>query len=217
MSATATPAKPALRGVSHLVAFGVALVAGPWLVVQGATTTARVSAGVYAVGLAALFGCSALFHCGTWSGRRHQRLRLLDRSSIFSFVAGTFTPLSALAFGPGAARVVVIPIWVGAVAGIAITWGWADAPPRAAAAPPIVVGAAALLAMVVAAATLSPGRSALLGGGTVLYALGGVTFARKRPDPVPQIFGYHEVFHALVIVAAICHYVLILELVQRAT
>jgi hemolysin III len=208
------PVKPALRGVSHLVAFFVALVAGPILVAQATTNLARVTTSVYAVSLVALFGCSALLHRGNWSDAQRRWLRRLDHSTIFLFIAGTYTPVTALSLDTGLARLILVTVWLGAIAGIGVTMFWIDAPRWITAGCYVVVGWVALLAIVPLWSALGPARFALLAGGGLLYTLGAVVYARKKPDPVPHVFGYHEVFHALVIAAVICHYVLITELVR---
>ena len=206
--------KPTLRGVSHLIAFFVALVAGPVLVVQATTSTARVTSAIYAVTLVALFGCSALLHRGHWSARARPWFRRLDHSTIFLFIAGTYTPVSALSLATGLAQLVLSAVWIGALAGVAITVFWIDAPRWITAGSYVVVGWIAVLAIPALWSALGGGRMALLAGGGALYTVGAVVYARKRPDPIPRVFGYHEVFHALVIAAVICHYALIVTLVR---
>jgi hemolysin III len=210
----AAPAKPALRGVSHLVAFFVALVAGPVLVAQATTTVARVTSTIYAITLVALFGCSALLHRVNWSDRTRPWFRRLDHSTIFIFIAGTYTPVSALSLDSGLATVVLIAVWIGALAGVGVTIFWLHAPRWVTAACYVAVGWIAVVALPALWSALGPGEFALLAGGGILYTVGAVVYAKKRPDPVPAVFGYHEVFHALVIAAVICHYVLITDLVR---
>jgi hemolysin III len=208
------PVKPSLRGMSHLVAFFVALVAGPVLVAQATTPTARVTTTIYALSMVALFGCSALLHRGNWSDRTRPWFRRLDHSMIFVFIAGTYTPVSALSLDSGLATMVLVAVWIGAAAGVLVTVFWIDAPRWVTAACYIVVGWIAVLAIPALWSALGPAKFALLAGGGILYTLGAVVYARKRPDPVPHVFGYHEVFHALVIAAVICHYALITALVR---
>jgi hemolysin III len=222
MSATATPpprhdaepATPRLRGVSHQVGFFASLVFGPALVVAATTPLARITAAVYAVSLAALFGCSALLHRGTWSPRVRPWIRRLDHSMIFVFIAGTYTPVTALTLDADWARIILTVVWVGAAVGVAVTVFWIDAPRFVTAACYLVVGWIAVLALPQLWTALGPARFGLLVLGGVLYSLGAVVYARKKPDPVPEVFGYHEVFHALVVAAVICHYVLIASLVR---
>jgi hemolysin III len=209
------PVKPRWRGASHLVAFFVALIAGPVLVAQATTSLARVTATVYAVSLIALFGCSALLHRFNWSPRTLPTFRRIDHSMIFVFIAGTYTPVSLLSLSSGAARLVLIAVWTGAVAGVAITVFWIDAPRWVTAASYVVVGWIAVLAIPALWSALGAGQFALLAAGGVLYTLGSAVYASRRPDPIPHVFGYHEVFHALVIAAVACHYVLITQLVRE--
>lgn len=209
---TATPVsvtKPSLRGVSHLVAFFVALVAGPLLVVGASSSLARWTTSIYAVSLIALFGCSALLHRGHWSDRTRPWFRRLDHSMIFVFIAGTYTPVTALSLDGGFARLILTAVWIGAVAGVAVTVFWIDSPRWVTSGCYIAVGWIAVLAIPALWSSLGPARFALLAGGGLLYTVGAVVYARKRPDPIPAVFGYHEVFHALVIAAVICHYTLI--------
>ena len=210
-----TGGKPRLRGVSHLVAFFVALVAGPLLVAGATTSLARITATIYAASLIALFGCSALLHRVNWSTRALPTFRRLDHSMIFVFIAGTYTPVSALSLSSGTARLIIIAVWAGAIAGVLITVFWIDAPRWVTAGWYVAVGWIAVLAIPALWSALGPGQFALLAVGGVLYTLGSAVYASKRPDPVPHVFGYHEVFHALVITAVICHYILISQLVRE--
>lgn len=206
--------KPRLRGVSHLVAFFVALVAGPALVLAATSDLARWTTSVYAVSLVALFGCSALLHRGHWSDRTRPWFRRLDHSMIFVFIAGTYTPVSALSLDGDVARLILTAVWLGALAGVGVTVFWIDSPRWVTSGCYIVVGWIAVLAIPALWSAVGPGRFALLAGGGVLYTIGAVVYARKRPDPIPAVFGYHEVFHALVIAAVLCHYTLITTLAR---
>lgn len=222
MSATATPeprhdaepVKPRLRGVSHQIGFFASLVFGPALVIAATTPLARVTATVYALSLAALFGCSALLHRGHWSPTVRPWIRRLDHSMIFVFIAGTYTPVTALSLDSDWARIILAVVWVGAAAGVLVTLFWLDAPRFVTAGCYLVVGWIAVLALPQLWSSLGPARFGLLVAGGVLYSVGAVVYARKRPDPVPDVFGYHEVFHALVVAAVVCHYVLIASLVR---
>ena len=207
--------KPLLRGISHLVAFFVALAAGPTLVALADTTSERVTASIYSVSLAAMFGCSALLHRVNWSPRWVPWFRRLDHSTIFLFIAGTYTPMVVLGLPEGTARLILVTVWLGAAAGIAIAIFWIDAPRWVAAGSYVAVGWVALLAIPSLWNALTIGQFVLLVGGGVLYTLGSVVYARKQPDPSPLVFGFHELFHALVVAAVVLHYVLILNLVRR--
>jgi hemolysin III len=208
------PPRPRLRGVSHQVAFFVSLVLGPTLVVVASTPLARVVTGIYAACLAALFGCSALLHRGDWSPTAHPWMRRLDHSMIFVFIAGTYTPVVALSLSNNQTVRILVAVWVGAAAGVLVTVFWVEAPRWVTAACYLVVGWIALLALPDLWSSLSATQFGLLTVGALLYSVGAVVYARKRPDPRPEVFGYHEVFHALVIAAVICHYVLIASLAR---
>lgn len=208
--------KPRLRGVSHELAFMVSLILGPVLVASAATPTARASTAIYALCLAALFGCSALLHRGDWSPRAHPWMRRLDHSMIFVFIAGTYTPVAALSLPTQTAMRIITAAWMGALAGVAVTVFWIGAPRWITTACYLGVGWIAAIAIPQLWRDLDANQFALLAIGGGLYSLGAVVYAQKRPDPWPQAFGYHEVFHALVIAAVACHYVLITGLARSA-
>jgi hemolysin III len=195
--------------MSHHVAFYVALVMGPILIVGADSPLARVVTSIYTVCLAALFGFSALLHRGNWSPAVRPWVRRLDHSTIFVFIAGTYTPVVALSLPTETAWRILVAAWVGAAIGVAVTVFWIDAPRWVTVACYLGVGWIALLALPQLWRDLGGPLFALLAAGGVLYSLGAVVYARKRPDPWPDTFGYHEVFHALVITAVMCHYVLI--------
>jgi len=211
---TGTSVRPRLRGVSHQIAFFVSLVLGPALVFSATTPVARVVSAIYAVCLAALFGCSALLHRGNWSPTTRPWMRRLDHSTIFIFIAGTYTPVVALSLDHDQAVWILSAVWIGAAAGVVVTMFWIHAPRWVTTACYLAVGWVALLALPSLWSSLGPSRFALLACGGLLYTAGAVVYARQRPDPWPESFGFHEIFHALVIGAVICHYVLIWSLVH---
>jgi hemolysin III len=204
--------RPRWRGISHQVAFFVSLVLGPALVLSATTSMARTVTAIYAVCLAALFGCSALLHRGDWSPTVRPWLRRLDHSTIFVFIAGTYTPVAALSLDHDQAVWILTAVWIGAMAGVTVTLFWIHAPRWVAAACYLAVGWIAVLALPSLWSSLGTTRFALLACGALLYTVGAVVYARQRPDPWPDTFGFHEVFHALVIAAVICHYILIWSL-----
>jgi len=213
MSSTVTtppPAvvKPRLRGVSHQVAFFVALVAGGALVVAATGTAAKLGCAVYAVSLANLLGTSALYHRPTWSVRARARMRRLDHSAIFVLIAGTYTPL-ALTLPSETARMMLGVAWVGAAIGVARALFWINAPKWVVAVLALTMGWLALLYLPTIGRVAGAPVLWWMGAGGVLYSLGALAYAFRRPDPWPRVFGYHEVFHALVIAAAVCHFVAI--------
>jgi hemolysin III len=188
--------KPRLRGVFHQWAFFAAVAAGVVLVVLADGLRERLATWVYAAALAAMFGASAVYHRVDWrTPARRAWARRLDHSTIFLFIAGTYTPFALLAFEGVLAPVVLVAVWSGAVLGLAVNLCWIDAPKW--------IGAIAYLAVGwvgVAAAVL-----VLVGG--LLYTLGAVIYTMQRPDPFPLTFGYHELFHVLVIAAAVVQFV----------
>lgn len=213
MSSTVTtppPAvvKPRLRGVSHQVAFFVALVAGGALVAAATGTAAKLGCAVYAVSLANLLGTSALYHRPTWSVRARARMRRLDHSAIFVLIAGTYTPL-ALTLPAETARMMLGVAWVGAAIGVARALFWINAPKWVVAVLALTMGWLALLYLPTIGRVAGAPVLWWMGAGGVLYSLGALAYAFRRPDPWPRVFGYHEVFHALVIAAAVCHFVAI--------
>jgi hemolysin III len=198
--------KPRWRGVSHLVAFGVSLLTGPLLVLEAPTLTARLLLGVYGLSLSSLFGVSALYHGPNWSPRVRQWLRKLDHATIFLAIAGTYTAIAGLALPGGTAWPVLTVVWVGALAGAALQLVRGLGRRWLSAGPYLALGWVALTVTPQLAETLGYGGFMLLLAGALLYSTGAVVYARKRPDPRPLVFGYHEVFHLLVIAAAAAHY-----------
>ena len=194
--------KPRLRGVSHQYAFYVAVAAGAVLVVLAQGAQARVAVAVYALSLCAMFGASALYHRIDWPPRPSVWMRRLDHAMIYVLVAGTYTPFALLVLAPALGWTLLGIVWAGALAGVALSLVWIDAP--RALTRPAVRRPRLARARRAAAAWNRVGAMAvaLLATGGLLYTLGAVVYARRRPDPAPRVFGYHEVFHVLVIAAA---------------
>ena len=200
--------KPRLRGVSHQWAFFVALVAGITLVVAAPSGRATFAAVVYAVSVAAMFGASALYHRVDWRSLAARRwMRRLDHSMIYLLIAGTYTPFALLLLEGGLARAVLIAVWGGALLGIGLKMLWPDTPKWLTAAVYVTLGWVAVIAFPELARELGVTGMALVVGGGVLYTAGAVVYALRRPDPVPAVFGYHEIFHVLVIAAAALQFV----------
>ena len=199
-------ARPRLRGVSHQYAFFAALAFGALLVVGASGASERAAAAVFAGALAAMFGVSALYHRVTWRPRTRRWMRRLDHAAIFLLIAGTYTPFGLLALS-GAWRWTVLPIvWGGALAAIVLKLAWVDGPKWLTAVLGIALGWAGVVALPQLVDHAGWAGIALLGAGGLLYTGGAVVYAMRRPDPVPAVFGYHELFHALVIAAAACQY-----------
>ena len=201
--------KPRLRGVSHQYAFFVALAAGAALVVLVRGGQARAAVAVYALSLCAMFGASALYHRIDWSPGPHAWLRRLDHSMIFVLVAGTYTPFALLVLAPALGWAVLGVVWGGALAGVVISLVWIDAPRWLTAVLYVALGWVSIVMMPQLWDRAGVLAVALLATGGVLYTVGAVVYARRRPDPFPRSFGYHEVFHLLVVAAAACQYVAI--------
>jgi hemolysin III len=202
------PATPILRGVSHAVAFWFALAAALLLVIV-APGDARVPALVYGVGLCALFAISGLYHRWRWDRRWRPLLRRLDHSTIFVFIAASWTPLALLLLSGPTRTIVVLGVWCSAVGGVVLSVAWISAPRALVAASYVAVGSVAVAALPRLLERLSATPIVLLGLGGLLYCIGACVYAFKRPDPWPSTFGFHEVFHSLVILAAASHFVAI--------
>lgn len=197
--------KPVLRGVLHEICFGVAISAGFLLVMAAPGSAAKLGCGLYAASLATLFGVSALYHRPSWPERARARLRRLDHSAIFVLIAGTCTPLALTLPAPLGGRMLAIA-WAGAGLGIARALFLPRARRWVVVLLAVVLGWAAAAYLPALRAMNGLAVTALLALGGALYSLGALAYALRRPDPWPRVFGYHEVFHALVVVAAVCHF-----------
>ena len=197
---------PMLRGISHAVAFWFALAAALLLVIV-APGPARAPALIYGVGLCALFAISGLYHRWRWDRRWRPLLRRLDHSTIFVFIAASWTPLALLLLSGPTRLIVVLGVWCAAAGGVLMSVAWITAPRALVAASYVAVGCAAAAALPRVLESLPAAPIVLLGVGALLYCVGACVYAVKRPDPWPSIFGFHEVFHSLVILAAASHFV----------
>ena len=210
------PDKPRLRGVIHQWSFFAALVAGALLVVLAPAGRATAAAAVYSVALAGLLGTSALYHRGTWRPAVRAWMRRIDHSMIFVLIAGTYTPFAVLVMSGSTQIVVLVGVWAGALAGVVFSLVWIRAPAWLTAAAYVTLGWFSLIASPQIAAPAGAAALALLLGGGVASTVGAVVYASRRPDPRPSVFGYHEVFHVLVVVAAVMHFVAVAAFVVPA-
>ncbi len=195
--------KPKLRGVSHEWAFFLSLGAGAALILAAHGTKATIAVAIYAGSLSALLGTSALYHRVNWERPNVRRwMRRLDHSMIFVLIAGTVTPFLVLVLDNAFGDALLVAIWSAALVGIVVQLIWIEAPKWVAALIYVSVGWIGALAFPAIVSDTGAGAGALIALGGVLYTIGAVVYARQRPDPRPATFGYHEIFHLLVILAA---------------
>jgi hemolysin III len=199
--------KPRLRGVSHEYAFFVSLILGAGLIWLAQGTEARLAVAIYAVSLSALFGVSALYHRVDWKRpESRKRMRRLDHTMIFFLIAGTITPFALLVMDGPLATALLIAVWGGAVAGSIVELVWTDSPKWISATVYVAVGLIGAIGFPAIIAETGIGAGILIAAGGALYITGAVVYAIGRPDPSPAVFGYHEIFHVLVIAAAAAHF-----------
>jgi hemolysin III len=208
-------AKPVLRGWLHLLWFGASLIACPLLVARGHGAWPSTALAIYALSVSGLFGVSALYHRGTWTGAWSRRLQRLDHMMIFFLIAGTATPVFLIAVRGAFGMPALIVMWLLTLAAAAIRLAWMKAPELLVGATFVGLGSLAAVALpeVWAHAGVGPGTLILVGG--LLYIAGALSYHRRKPDPYPAVFGYHEVFHACVCAAASCHFAAIALFIGR--
>jgi hemolysin III len=199
--------RPLLRGVSHAYAFWVALVAAIVLVALVPAGTPTVGAVVYGIGLCGLFAASGTYHRWRFHPRWRPLLRRVDHSTIFVFIAATYTPVALLVMHGTLRWAILVAVWAGALGGVILSVAWITAPRFLSAVCYLALGWVSVIALPQMVDRLDIAPLALLAAGGVLYSLGAVVYATKRPNPWPATFGFHEVFHALVILAAAVQFV----------
>jgi hemolysin III len=201
--------KPRFRGFVHLLAFASALTLAPLLVVFTPGVSARFIMAIYSFAIVGLFGISALYHRNDWSPRGIEIMRRMDHSMIFIATAATHTPIALLALPTKPGWVLFSIVWAGAFVGICGRLFFPDAPYVVIAIPYVLVGWSSVFVInhVWTGVGVAGFILLLVGGG--LYTLGAVIYALHRPNPWPNHFGYHEIFHTLTVMAAACHYVVI--------
>ncbi|MGO9961584.1 MAG: PAQR family membrane homeostasis protein TrhA [Solirubrobacteraceae bacterium] len=198
---------PRLRGISHAGAFFLAAAAAVRAVALAPPGRATVAVAIYGAALTALFGGSALYHRWPGTGRFKAVLQRIDHSTIFVFIAASYTPIALIVLHGPLGWAILGIAWTGAAAGVTFSLGWIQAPRRLIAGSYLALGWVALLALPELLEQLGPEPLSLFVGGGLLYSAGAVVYARQRPDPWPQWFGFHEIFHVLVIVAAAAQYI----------
>ncbi len=207
--ADALPVKPRLRGVLHQYAFFVSLGCGVGLILAASGGRAQLAAGIYAGAVSALLGTSALYHRVTWRPKARRWMRRLDHSMIFVLIAGTYTPVALLALKGALASTILIVLWIGAAGGVVFKLAWIDAPKWLFALVYVILGLVTATVFGELPARIGWLGAAGLALGGLLYVIGAVIYASERPNPWPKVFGYHEVFHTLVLAAAALHYAVI--------
>jgi len=208
--------RPRLRGVLHQAAFVVAVALAPLLIVGADGGRRRLAAAVFGGSVAACFGASALYHRVTWTPGVRLWMRRIDHAGVYLLIAGTYTPVCLLVLRGAWRPAVLTTIWVGAVTAIVIKFVWVAAPKWLAAGLGLALGWAAVVALPQLVGRLHPAAVVLIVIGGLAYSAGAVVYARRRPDPAPAVFGYHELFNALTIVGVACQYVAIAFFVIRA-
>ncbi len=214
MSLAVAPPTPRMRGRIHQVAFFVSIPAGVILVAlaQGAAATAV--AAIYAVSLTAVFGASAAYHRGAWSPRIRTWMKRLDHSMIYVLIAGSYTPITVLALHGTWEVVLLSVIWSAAAIGITLKMVKPDGLSILTATLYMVMGWLAMVAFPQLMHGLTLAELILLMAGGLLYTGGAIVFASRHPDPNPEVFGYHEIWHSFMVAAAACHYAMILLVVR---
>ena len=205
MAATVERVKPKLRGVFHELGFYAALGLGAALVLTSHDGRARTAAAIFAACVAICFGASALYHRPTWRPAARARLARLDHAGIFLLIAGTYTPFGLLVMSSGWAVPMLSLAWSGALAAILLKLFWVRAPKLLSAALALALGWLGAVAFSQLLKLQLPGVLLVVAGG-LLYTLGALVYARRRPDPLPHLFGYHELFHVLTVAAVGCQY-----------
>lgn len=207
-------AKPLLRGVSHQLAVAVAIAGTVALVSLAETGASALAATIFGASVVLLFSISALYHRVDWSPRARQRMRRLDHAAIFTMIAGGYTPLFLLVPSASGGYGALTAIWVGAALGVIKSVAWPGAPKWLTALLCVALGWMVVGPVLDRSDAIGSTCTALLVASGLTYSAGALVYARRRPDPWPRVFGYHEVFHALVIVASallFAHVVLVMR------
>jgi hemolysin III len=200
--------KPLWRGWMHLIWFQVSLVLGTVLILR-VEPSSRTATIVYSASVSGLFGASALYHRGNWRPRLHGLLQRLDHTMIFVFIAGSATPVFLIAMPGATGTALLAGIWTLAATASIIHLAWMDAPEALVGSTFVGLGLLGVLALPAVLVHSGFAAFALLLAGGVLYIVGAALYHRRRPDPRPAVFGFHEVFHAFVCAAAAAQYVAI--------
>lgn len=210
----ATSMKPLLRGYIHQFGFIIALIACGFLLYQSHGPRVLASNIVYSVTLVGLFGISALYHTPLWGRRAYALMRSIDHAAIFALIAGSATPICLLGIKGQLGLKLVTLIWIVAIVGMLIAIVWSRGPKWTRAILYVSAGWLAVPYLPDIKANLGIFNLWLLLAGGITYTLGALVYACKRPDPIPHIFGYHELFHLLVVIASAFHFIIIYNLTK---
>jgi hemolysin III len=194
----------------------IALAVAPLLIVGADGGRARFAAAVFGGSVVACFGASALYHRVTWTSRVRLWMRRVDHAGVYLLIAGTYMPVCLLVLDGVWRLVVLTVVWTGVLAAIVLKFAWVHAPRWLSATIGLILGWLAVVALPQLIGRLNVAALTLIVVGGLAYSAGAVVYARRRPDPAPAVFGYHEVFHALTIVGIACQYVAIAFFVIRA-
>lgn len=205
--------RPALRGVFHRIAVVAAVPAFLVLIILAPTPGARAASVVYAIGILAMLGVSAVYHSGRLSERTTRIFKRIDHSTILLAVTGSYTAVAVGALDGRSRVTLLVFVWTAAVVGMIIRMRWLHGPRAVTATVYLVVGWSALIEIAALVRSLDAVDTALLVTGGLLYTIGAIVYSAKWPNPFPRVLGFHEVFHALVVGAVVVHYVLVARLV----
>jgi len=206
--------KPKLRGHIHQESFFLALGACAMLVAKDSTTMTFVAALIYSIGLVSLFGISAVYHRPNWSVRKRAIMRRFDHSAIYLLIAGCFTPICLLALDESNGIKLLTIVYVAVTFGIIKSIVWVKAPKMLAALLYTAVAALFLPYISELNAGLGIANMILIILGCLIYFIGGIFYAFKRPNPIPDVFGYHELFHICTVVGAFLHFIVMYRLIS---
>jgi hemolysin III len=201
--------KPRLRGWLHAGMAPLALAAGIVLISLAATPAGVIGGAVFLTASVLLFGTSGVYHRGTWGSRGHAILRRMDHSNICVFIAATYTPLALILLDEASRAILLVLVWSAAVGGLIFRLFWLSAPRWLYTVLYVAMGWTALGWLRAFYETAGLALVILIVAGGICYTLGAIVYARKRPDPSPAWFGYHEIFHVGTIAGFVCHYIAI--------
>jgi len=196
-----------MRGVMHAVASPISVVVGVVAVALAPTTTARILLGVYALAVSIMFTASAVFHRGTWTDEGWWKMRQVDQTAIYLMIAGSYTGFAGLALADPWRFRLILAVWIGALLGIAMIWLPFRVPFGLNTVVYFVVGGLVALRLGELADSIGGFGVSLILGGLLLYLVGSLALGARVPNPIPGVFGYHEVWHTLVTISVILHYI----------